>query len=917
MKQQNFWFKALNVRPDEGWLVKKLFLLQFFQGAGIAFFFTAGFALFLAKFQITELPYVFIIASVMLWIAGFIYSKIEHLFEISKLAIIITVFMIVSMLFFRVAFAFVQSDWFFYCMLAWFNVLYLLNNLEFWGVASLSFDVRQSKRLFGVISAGDIPAKFIGYSLALLIVSFIGTINLIWIGIICMLLSVPYLISIKKSGKLIEVQHKKHTQHPPKHSSEGIRKIIKNFSENILIRRLSVLSIIITASFILINYEFYAGVKEAYHDDVSLARFIALFLAAVRIIAMIVKVIFTGRLINNLGIIKSLLITPVVLLILILAVILTKNLPESLKATIYLFGATYIVVDILRSAINSPVFLTIMQPLSNHERLRAHTILKGIMDPFASLISGVLLLLLIKYQHEVKLMTLSYILVGICIYWIVCIYRVNSEYLKTIIKTISSRYFIGENFSVSDSGTLEWLKEKAKNGSEIEVINILNMLYDSSNEMSYDLLITALQHPSEKVKLATLKLIQQKEIPELATFLLPFLQNNDSPLLVAETIKILCRNKADNEMILCYLEHDNQEIRSAVIAGLFFYGTDASKKKIAAILRTMIASENVNERLLVAGILGLQGNQDHISMILQLMNDKDAIVRKAAFIAAGKSENELLLQELMNRFNTENLSILEPLYLAGESSLPYINSYLKNNNVPAVQKEKLILLCGRKGGEQAHQLLLELLTSHQEDYMTIIKAMYRSNYFPKNLEQPAFISIANKLLTRSAGIIYMQNSLLKKNEKYQLLLNSFNLELSSLRECLLYVYAILYDRDNINKVKTAYATGKKASIINAMEIIDITVRKDLAISFNTIFEPGNISERMHDLRKIYPVEFFENVERILTRILAEETRPYNNWTMACSLYTSKKQQHEIDGSLIKKYTLAENILLRETALFAL
>jgi hypothetical protein len=201
--------------------------------------------------------------------------------------------------------------------------------------------------------------------------------------------------------------------------------------------------------------------------------------------------------------------------------------------------------------------------------------------------------------------------------------------------------------------------------------------------------------------------------------------------------------------------------------------------------------------------------------------------------------------------------------------------------------------------------------------MTIIKAMYRSNYFPKNLEQPAFISIANKLLTRSAGIIYMQNSLLKKNEKYQLLLNSFNLELSSLRECLLYVYAILYDRDNINKVKTAYATGKKASIINAMEIIDITVRKDLAISFNTIFEPGNISERMHDLRKIYPVEFFENVERILTRILAEETRPYNNWTMACSLYTSKKQQHEIDGSLIKKYTLAENILLRETALFAL
>jgi hypothetical protein len=46
MKQKNFWLRALNVRPEEGWLVKKLYWLQFLQGAGIAFFFTASFAQF-------------------------------------------------------------------------------------------------------------------------------------------------------------------------------------------------------------------------------------------------------------------------------------------------------------------------------------------------------------------------------------------------------------------------------------------------------------------------------------------------------------------------------------------------------------------------------------------------------------------------------------------------------------------------------------------------------------------------------------------------------------------------------------------------------------------------------------------------------------------------------------------------------
>jgi len=915
MRQQNFWFKALNIRPDEGWLVKKLFLLQFFQGAGIAFFFTAGFALFLAKFPITELPYVFIIASFLLWIVGFIYSKIEHLFDISKLAIIITVFMIASMLAFRLAFAFITADWFLYWMLAWFNVLYLLNNLEFWGVASLSFDVRQSKRLFGIISAGDIPAKFIGYSLALLMVSFIGTINLVWIGIICMLASIPYLISIRKSGKLVEVQHHKHA--PAKHAPESISKIVKKFSENILIRRLSVLSIIITASFIVINYEFYAAVKEAYHDDVSLARFIAFFLAVVRIIALIVKVIFTGRLINNLGIVKSLLITPVVLLVLILAIILTQNIPANYKATIYLFGATYIVVDILRSAINSPVFLTIMQPLSNHERLKAHTILKGIMDPFASLASGLLILLLLKYQHEVKLLTLTYILLIICIFWIIGIYRVNSQYLKIIIKSISSRYFVGENFSVNDSGTLEWLKQKTNNGSEIEVINILNMLYDSSNEMSDDLLIGVLQHPSEKVKLAALKLIQQKNITTIEKFLLPFLQNNDSPQLIAESIKILCRNKASSEIILPYLEDTNPEIRKAALAGLYFYGSEEVKAYTTSTLKQMTASTDIDERLIVAEILSKQENPAQIEMIFQLMNDSNTSVKKMGYLAAGKSGNELLIKELMTRMKTEEAIIIEPLFVAGNASLPFIHDYIKSDQATQLQKEKLILLCGRKGGDQAQQVLLNLLSSKPAEYFSIIKALYRSNYVPKPTEQQLFISIANKLLSRSAGIIYMQSNLEPMHLKYQLLINAFGLELHSLRESLLYVFALMYDREHINKVRTAYATGKKSSIINAMEIIDITVRKDLAVSFNTIFEPGNITERMHSLRKIYPLEFFENVEKILTRILSEETRPYNLWTSACCLYTSKKQQHEIDQSLIKKYTLAENILLRETAYYAL
>ena len=915
MKQKKFWLRTLNVRSDEVWLVKRLFLLQFFQGAGIAFFFTAAFALFLDRLPITELPFVFIISSLLLWIVGFIYSRIEHIFHINKLAIFITLFIVASILFFRFAFNHIHTDWFLYWMLAWFNVLYLLNNLEFWGVASLLFDARQSKRLFAVISAGDIPAKFIGYSLALLTVEYIGTINLLWAGVACMLASLPFLISIGKASYVHEVPHKK--KHHAGHSVEDISRVVKNFSGNILIRRLAILGIIISVSFITINFAFYAGVKEAYHDDVSLAKFIAFFLAIVRIVALVVKMIFTGRLINRLGITKSLLITPLVLLILISIIILTQNIMGYQKVIIYFFGATYIVVDILRSSINSPVFLTIMQPLSNHERLRAHTIVKGIMDPFASLITGVMLLVIIHYQEKVNLISLSYVLFAICFLWIIGIYRVNSQYLQTIVKTIGNRYFDRENFSISDSGTLDWLKEKAKTSTETEAINILSMLLKTGKSIPADLQMALLKHPSEKVKITALQQVDHESYASLADFLLPFLDINNSPNLVAETIKLMCRNNTDSQTILPYIDNKDREIRQAALSGLFYYGSGEYKTRATSILQKMISSKDVNERVMVAEILNMEEVCDKTDMILHLMNDDHARVRETAFLAAGKSGKKRLLGELMRKINSDELAIMQPLFIAGENSLPVILPYITGAGATQLQKEKLIFLLGRIGGEKAQEILLDLLTSRPEEYTNVIKSLYRSNYRPLPEVNDIFISVIKKLLTRSALIIYMQNRLTQHNDTYQLLINSFNLELAALRETLLYVFAMLYNRDNINKVRTAYATGKKETIINAMEIIDITVRKDLAGIFNTIFEPGDITERMHELRNIYPVEFFEDVEMVLTKILAEDIRPYSNWTMACSLYTLKKQQHSIDNSLIHKYTSAENKMLRETATFAL
>ena len=104
-----FWLRLLNVYPNEWWIVKRLYLFQFFQGAGLAFFFTAVFALFLEKFAITELSIVLVASALLLWIAGFVYTRLEHSVSFSRFNMIIAGGMIASILLIAAA-SFILTD---------------------------------------------------------------------------------------------------------------------------------------------------------------------------------------------------------------------------------------------------------------------------------------------------------------------------------------------------------------------------------------------------------------------------------------------------------------------------------------------------------------------------------------------------------------------------------------------------------------------------------------------------------------------------------------------------------------------------------------------------------------------------------------------------------------------------------------
>lgn len=912
-----FWLRLLNVYPTEWWIVKRLYMFQFFQGAGIAFFFTAVFAIFLEKFPITELSIVLMLSAILLWVVGFIYTRLEHAMSFSRFNMGIIGGLITSVLVLGVASFFLTQNWFYYTLLAWFNVLYLVNNLQFWGMATLFFDLRQSKRLFAVISAGDIPAKFVGYTLALIFVPHTGTRILLFLGAACMLASIPFLKGIIKSWKP-EAPHHSDQMHKEKQSRKQIKKLVKNFTTNIFIRRIAFISLIASACVILINYGFYGEVRKAYQDDVELARFIAFFFVILRAAAFVTKMLFTSRLTASIGIRQALLITPVGLLILITIILVAEwsgQVVQDKKILFYLFAVSSIIVDVLRTSFNSPVLLTLMQPLSTHERLRAHNIVKGLMDPFASLFCGALLYVSFSIQDRVDLVFLCYTLLVLGILWLVGVLLVNRQYLQMLIKTISTRYFSQEEFDLQDEQILQHIRMKMATGTEAEVISILRMLTSKKNSVAEDLIMELLSHPSDLVKIEALKLITV-EYPDIKPKLHSFLESDINIQVRNEGVKTICKIADDETEVSSYLHSPETDIRSAAITGMLD-NKHATIKMLAetAISDLLFSSEATHKFKVLFILTEVSDRYDHPAHA-RLINDEDQSIKNLAIKAVGRACTPEVLEALMQQLPDNEKLVLKSLYNVGTPAVDSLKDQIMSEKVSDTLKEKLIALCGRIGGDKTKKVLIELLRKIPQQNSAIIRALHRCKYVTDPTTHKLFENMARLYIVYGVELLYMQQYLSRIHERYIVLNSSIKYEIQEIREILLCLFECMYDKEKINQAKFGLNGKHKESIANAMEIIELTVKKDIGRNFNILFDVTTVDQRCLALRSLFTEKQFAEVENILARILSEKPITYQSWTKACSLYFSKKFLHRLDTSLYEKYIHSENSLLKETALYA-
>lgn len=905
--------KVLNVKKSEFGFVKLLFLHNFFQGIGLALFFTAANAIFLAQASVKSLPLVYMLSAVLLLVIGSVYSYIEHHYSVKRLLQFSLGLLVVSILGIRIGLQFSQSLWIAFAVIMWYRVTSLLNYLEFWGLTAMLLDVRQSKRLFGIVSSGEVTAKLLGYFSVPALVPLIGKNNLIVIAAIAFAICFILLnLIIRKYGK------QKFDPAKTKLELESTDNLFKKYVKSDFIILLSILSFIAIVAFTFIDFSFLTQVQNRYTSGEEIAIFFGLFFGINKGVTILIKMFLTGRIIDKLGIKNSLLLLPIVFIIITAGIIIYRLFSTEQILLFSLFASLAFSLELFRYSIFEPVFFSLFQPLSKKLRLFGHAIVNGFLNPIALGVAGITLFLIIHYQDEINLGLVSYLLIFILIAWMVIVLITNRQYIIVLQNAVKKRYFEGSEMPIQGKLIKNILLKKLNSPYPEETIYSSELLFKLDERDDQAVLVELLKHESDEVSKYAFGKIETLKITGLNELIYSFINSKESSSVREAALRAYCVvEESELTQIFPFLEDDDPLIQKGAITGLLKSGDLEPVVLAGQQLLRLIQSPKSENNITAANIIRDLAIKNFFQPILDFFENSNPNVVKAAIEASSKSLNPKFIPYLIDFLDSPVYSELakQSLSMYGDVAIGYILTFvgkIKDDQFSIPQLVRLGHVLGHIGNANAHEILLQFMNFKaykvQNEAMTSLR---KSNY--KALGDDQLIRTKFDEEFDQASWLYQSIDLLGRQQKLNdQLISALEIELRIIKENLFNLLSFLYDTRTVYKAREGLLADYSERRANAMEIIDNLITKKLSIKLSVIFEDMPLQDRIKKLES-YKLKIPSELVAIPETILREKDKRFNRWTQVTAIISILDFIKYELTPLILPYLDNQTKLLSETA----
>jgi hypothetical protein len=637
-------YDLFNLRRGEEKNVVLILLFSFFQFFSVALFFVTANAIFLSTHSIGELPYVFIATGLALFIFSFINSQAERIFT-PKQVILGEAFLLLGIIvLLRLGFISNEVSWLGYALVVSHRVMADFVNDGFNKLALLLFDVRQGKRLFGLISSSEIPANIFGYLAASSLVPFMGAANLLYVAGSGFLIALLFLFVIVNGNRVMG--HKAEYQQAPKLVTSR-KSIVDGLFESKFMLTLSATVFLAVTAFCIIEFAFLSHVDAQHEDQVEIVKFIAIILGAGQLVALMIKTFLYSFIQRRFGVKITLFVLPFSLALISLWALFQSLFSLSAFLLVWTWVVMMLVNETLRSSLYSTSFLSLLQPLDRDRKMRGQNQL-GRMETLAILFSGILLLLI--YSENSSVQHYAAILLAVVGAWMLIIPKISREYLGTLEEIVKKRIVEGGTVDLGDPETMNIIHNKLRSQHAGEVLYAIDLLCKSDEAGSAPMLGELLSHPVPEVRQEVYSRIELIKPLSLKQLVRDKIRDEPLPHIRKLAIRSYCflGEESAVEEVSALIDSEDEEIQAGAMIGLIRYGGINGIILAGQKLMEHINSSDPKHRAFGAAVIGAVGIQNFYHPLLKLLNDEVVEVRKEALKASGRVRHRSLIEPMVH-----------------------------------------------------------------------------------------------------------------------------------------------------------------------------------------------------------------------------------------------------------------------------
>lgn len=690
-----------------------LFALSFFvAGVPRVYTQTAAHTLFIQEFGAAAIPWAYLAQALCVPLAGSLYMYAERRVSLRALLVGTLVAQLVTLVLFRLGLG-LGIPSVVAATMVYFEIEFVLSSLLLWGLSSQLMNLRQGKRRFSFISAGEPVAIIVcGLSTPLLL-SWLSVADLFLFSALGVAVGIGLVLHILR-------QHEVPADAVSDDAAEVDLPKEVWWKSNYVVMMV-VLVAVGQMAYFLVDSAFYTALDKRYPSEQDMASFLGMYSAAVGTISLICSLLLGPWLVRRYGVRGGLLTLPSFLLAGSLAIVLCAVLDGSMELLFLLVVGNKVIDQSFRYTLDKTTFVTLFQPLPANQRIRVQAGLESIVEPLTGGLAGLLLFAMINLLGFGAAGITGVVLALTCV-WVGLVAVQYRGYLGMLRTAITGRKVNADHLFLCDDASRAMLHQGLHSERPAEVLYCLSVL--DGQEMTLTDLDTLLllQHPSRDVRLHMAHRAERSGLAVSTDKLAAVAASEPDGEVQGVLLEALAAHADDKVLELtAYLNSADERVRLGACSGLIRHGGVEGVLAVApALLEDLHAAEPRRRRF--AAQLMARACSDHFYRpLLTLLRDPDVGVAREALRAAGGIRVAKLWPVMLECVSNPALErpAINALAGVGDALLPTLDGLLERQTTRSALRCTLFTVLQQMGTSAADQRLLRHLTKLRPDSRNI------------------------------------------------------------------------------------------------------------------------------------------------------------------------------------------------------